>query len=221
MMFVGYSEDHAENVFRMFNPETSRIAQSRNVIRLSRMYHTRQDADLMEQLPIVTVPISIHDASVDAEIQKLEVATFPLSKERGVESNSSSDKANEWIMTKTKYGCVGEDEIKLVQTVLTQSYEDEFELGNRCYNTPAQPGMVLMCPVEGKEVLKHEDQTMLRSGVGKLMYQMQYLRPDIAQTVQDLAQYMSCGNLKMLEAMKRCMRYVLCTRDAGILLKPS
>jgi hypothetical protein len=88
----------------MFNPETSRIAQSRNVIWLGRMYHTRQDADLMQQLPIVTVPISIHDASVDAEIQKLEVAFFPLSEQRGVESHSSSEKADEWIMAKTRYG---------------------------------------------------------------------------------------------------------------------
>ena len=32
---------------------------------------------------------------------------------------------------------------------------------------------------------------------------------------------MSCGNLKTLEAMKRCIRYVLCTREAGFLLKPS
>jgi hypothetical protein len=69
--FMGYSEDHAKNVFQMFNPETSRIAQSCNIIWLGRMYHTRQDADLMQQLLIVTVPISIHDASVDAEIQKL------------------------------------------------------------------------------------------------------------------------------------------------------
>jgi hypothetical protein len=45
---------------------------------------------------------------------------------------------------------------------------------------PAQPGKVLMHPVEGKEVCKPEDHTTLRSGVGKLMYQMQYLRPDIA-----------------------------------------
>ncbi len=98
-------EDPAESVFRMFNPETSRIAQSRNVIWLGRMYHTRGDADPMQQLPIVTVPISIHDASVDAEIQKLEVAMFPLSEERGVESNSSSEKANELIVAKTRYGC--------------------------------------------------------------------------------------------------------------------
>jgi hypothetical protein len=87
-----------------------------------------------------------------------------------------------------KVECIGEDAIQLVQTVLTQSYEEELELGNRCYNTPAQPGMVLMHPVEGKEVLKPEDQTKLRSGVGKPMYQMQYLRPDIAQAIQDLAQ---------------------------------
>jgi hypothetical protein len=90
----------------MFNSETSRIAQSRNVIWLGRMYHTRQDADLTQQLPIVTVPISIHNASVDAEIQKLEVVTFPLSEERGGESNYSSVKAAEWIVAKTRYGCV-------------------------------------------------------------------------------------------------------------------
>jgi hypothetical protein len=69
-----------------------------------------------------------------------------------------------------KIESVGEDVIQLVQTVPTQSYEDKFKLGNRCYNTPAQSGMVLMCPVKGKEVLKPEDQTTLRSGVGKLMY---------------------------------------------------
>ncbi len=83
MMFMGYSEDHAENISRMFNPEKSRIAQSHNVIWLGSMYHTWQDADLTQQVPIVTVPISIHDASVDEEIQKFQVAAFPLSGERG------------------------------------------------------------------------------------------------------------------------------------------
>jgi hypothetical protein len=78
-----------------------------------------------------------------------------------------------------------------------------------------------MGPVEGKEILNSEDQTTLRSGVGKLMYQMQYLRPDIAQAVCDLAQYIMHGNLRTLKAMKRCMRFVLCSREAGLLLKPS
>jgi hypothetical protein len=53
-----------------------------------------------------------------------------------------------------------------IQTVQTQSYEDEFNIGNRCYNMPAQPGTVLMRPVKGKEVLNSEDQTTLRPGVG-------------------------------------------------------
>ncbi len=78
-----------------------------------------------------------------------------------------------------------------------------------------------MHPVKGIEVLNSEDQTTLRSGVGKLMYQMQYSRPDIAQAVCDLTRYMTCGNSKTLEAMKRCMRFVLYSRNAGLLLKPS
>ncbi len=77
-----------------------------------------------------------------------------------------------------------------------------------------------MCPVKGKEVLNSDNQTTLRSGMGKLMYQMQYSRPDIAQAVCDLARYMTYGNSKTLEAMKRRMRFVLFSRNAGLLLKP-
>ncbi len=61
----------------------------------------------MQQLPIVTVPISINDASDDTEIKRLEVATFPLSEERGVESNSPSEKTDEWVQVKTRCGAVG------------------------------------------------------------------------------------------------------------------
>ncbi len=78
-----------------------------------------------------------------------------------------------------------------------------------------------MRPVEGKEILNLEDQTTLRSGMGKYMYQMQYLRPEIAQAVCDLERYMMHGNLKILETMKRCMRFVLCSRKARVLVKPS
>jgi hypothetical protein len=40
---------------------------------------------------------SINDASDNTEIKRLEVATFPLSEERGVESNSPSEKTDEWV----------------------------------------------------------------------------------------------------------------------------
>jgi hypothetical protein len=62
----------------MYSPETSKIVQTHNIVWLGRMLHTRQDADLVQQLPIVTVPISIYGASDYKEIQKLEVAAFPL-----------------------------------------------------------------------------------------------------------------------------------------------
>jgi hypothetical protein len=95
MMFVGYSEDHANSVFQMYNHVASRIAQTRDVIWMGRMFHTRRDADLTQQQSIVTVPISIHNKSVDTEIQRLGIATFPLSEERGVHSNSPSEKTDE------------------------------------------------------------------------------------------------------------------------------
>jgi hypothetical protein len=91
----------------------------------------------------------------------------------------------EYIANKIEY--MGEDAIWMSQTVLTQRYKDEFELGKRCYDTPATPGTVLMHPAEGDNILNPVDQAMLISGIGKLMYKMQYSRPDIAQVVQDLA----------------------------------
>ncbi len=41
MMFVGYSEDHAKNVFQMYNPVAIRIVQTRDVIWMGRIFHTQ------------------------------------------------------------------------------------------------------------------------------------------------------------------------------------
>jgi hypothetical protein len=62
---------------------------------------------------------------------------------------------------------------------------------------------------------------ILRSGIGKLMYHMQYSCPDIAQAVRDLARHMTCGDDTHMQAMLRCMQYLKCTKDAGLLLKPT
>ncbi len=74
---------------------------------LGRMLHTRRDAALTQQIPIVTVPISINDASDNTEIQRLEVAMVPLSEEKGVESNAPSEKTDECVQAKRRYGCAG------------------------------------------------------------------------------------------------------------------
>jgi hypothetical protein len=95
----------------------------------------------------------------------------------------------EYVGNKIDY--IGKDAIPFTQNVLMQSYSDEFELPKRSYNTPAQPGTVLMKPVKNGEVLSREAQLILRSGIGKLMYHMQYSQPDIAQAVRDLARHMT------------------------------
>jgi hypothetical protein len=104
--------------------------------------------------------------------------------------------------------------------VLLQSYTDEFNLDKKCYNTPAAPGTVLKKPAEDGKNLSNKDQTVLRSGIGKLMYHMQYSRPDIAQAVRDLSRHMTCGDETHMQAMLRCMQYLKCTKDEGLFLKP-
>ncbi len=80
---------------------------------------------------------------------------------------------------------------------------------------------MLKKPVEDGNVLNSEDQTILRFGIGKLMYHMQYSCPDIAQAVRDLARHMTRGDETHMQAMLRCMQYLKCTKDAGLLLKPT
>jgi hypothetical protein len=52
-----------------------------------------------------------------------------------------------------KIDYIGKDAIRFTQNMLMQSYSDKFDLPKRSYNTPAQPGTVLMKPVKNGEVL--------------------------------------------------------------------
>jgi hypothetical protein len=123
----------------------------------------------------------------------------------------------EYIVNKINY--VGDDTIQFVQTVLLQSYSDKFNLEKRCHNTAAIPGTMHKKPVEDGKVLSSEDQTILRFGIGKLMYHMQYSHLDIAQAVRDQARHMTHGDETHMQAMLRCMQYLNCTKDAGLVLK--
>ncbi len=92
ILFVEDSPNHAECVFRMFSSETSRIVQSSNVIWMGWLYHTRRNASLMQQLLIVSAPLSMYNSSENADIQMLKNATMPLSEER--EGTSTSDSSS-------------------------------------------------------------------------------------------------------------------------------
>ncbi len=80
---------------------------------------------------------------------------------------------------------------------------------------------MLKKPAEDEKVLSSKDQTILRSEIGKLMYHMHFSHPDIVQAVRDLARHMTRGDETHMQAMLRCMQYLKCTKDAGLLLKPT
>ncbi len=83
-----------------------------------------------------------------------------------------------------------------------QSYSNEFLLDKRCYNTPAQPGTALMKPPEdSNQLLDNKDQSKLRPGIGKLLWHMQYSRPDILQVVCDIARHMTHGEKSHMGTM--------------------
>ncbi len=74
--------------------------------------------------------------------------------------------------------------IKFLQKVLVQSFNNEFDIKSlKKFNTQATPGTVLKKPVEGNVLLSHDNHTLYRSGMGKAIHMMQYLRPDIYQAV--------------------------------------
>ena len=86
---------------------------------------------------------------------------------------------------------------------------------------PAQPRKVLMKPPkDSKKFLSEGDQLLLRTGIGKLLWHMQYLQPGISQAVHDLARQMMCGDKSYMDAMLQCMQYLQCIKDVGLLLKP-
>jgi hypothetical protein len=125
----------------------------------------------------------------------------------------------EYVGNKIDY--VRSDAIRFIQTVLLQSYSDKFNLKEKCHNTPAVPGTVLKKPAEDGNVFNSQDQTVIRSGIGKLMYHMQCSCPNIAQAVRDLARHMTRGDKTHMQAMLRCMQYLKCIKDAGLPLKPT
>ena len=58
MVFVGYANSHAGNCYSMYNPVTSRVCGTRDVICSGRMYFTSENCDKTKLLPVVAVPIT-------------------------------------------------------------------------------------------------------------------------------------------------------------------
>ena len=109
--------------------------------------------------------------------------------------------------------------LKYTQPVLIQSLHDEFDLPEKEYHTPAEPGQVLSQSDEG-DILNSKVQTLYRSGVGKLIHLMRWSRPEIYNAVRELTMHLGKCNEVHLKAMKRTMRYCTTTPKRGWQILP-
>ncbi len=87
MMLVGYDNEHNGNCYRMYNPVTSRVVITQDVIWFGRVFYTRLPHKLdHKSMPVVLVPISMNTHNIeDKSMQTLEVITriVPASDKRG------------------------------------------------------------------------------------------------------------------------------------------
>jgi hypothetical protein len=109
--------------------------------------------------------------------------------------------------------------IKLMQPVLMQSYEDEFDLpkDEQIPRTPAVPGQVL----KSGKLMKLQEQSKYQSEVGKLMHMVNRSQPEMLNSVRELSHWMMTASAAHMKAMYHAMIYAVNTPNHGLLLKPN
>ena len=110
--------------------------------------------------------------------------------------------------------------LKVTQPVLLQSYTDEFELPKEAPAIPAEEGQILL-PGDDIDKVNVKEQSIFRSGVGKLMHMMRWSRPGILNAVRELSRFMTGPTPAHVKAMKRVMTYCVATAERGLFMKPN
>ena len=109
--------------------------------------------------------------------------------------------------------------MKFTQPVMLQSFKDEFETSDRKPNTPAEAGTVLAKSSESAKV-GSKRHTYFRKGVGKLLHMTRWSRPEVQNSVRELARQGSAPCEAHIKAMHRTMEHCKGTPSRGWTLKP-
>jgi hypothetical protein len=118
-------------------------------------------------------------------------------------------------------GCkISRDEgFKFTQPVMLQSFKDEFDLPEREQKVPALAGVTLTKATDENE-LSPAETTYFRKGVGKLLHMTRWSRPEVGNSVRDMARHMSKVAQEHVDAMHRCMANCVAFPERGWHLKP-
>jgi hypothetical protein len=87
----------------------------------------------------------------------------------------------------------------------------------KAVDTPAPSTIILERDPDGED---HKEPWSYRSVIGKLNYLEKSTRPELAYSVHNSARFSSNPKLRHSQAVKRIGRYLLGTRDKGIIIKP-
>jgi hypothetical protein len=68
--------------------------------------------------------------------------------------------------------------------------------------------------------ISENDQRDFRSGVGMLLYLVKHSRPDLSNAVRELTKVMDGATEEHVKLLHRVIKFVLDTRDRGIIIKP-
>jgi len=107
MVFVGYADEHAGNCYRMYNPMTSRVSVTRDIIWSGRMYFMNENCEKTKLLPDIAVPITNDVANEDLSVTEIIKIRLPNSLGReGTEAVAKTDSLSKegWMTVTMKKG---------------------------------------------------------------------------------------------------------------------
>jgi hypothetical protein len=108
--------------------------------------------------------------------------------------------------------------IRMTQTGLIESIIQDLNLGQDSNTKPTPSDSILYSDPHG---VPRQDSWNYRSVIGKLNYLAQNSRPDISYAVHQCARFCTRPTALHELAVKRIARYLLLTKDKGLILKPS
>ena len=105
MLFVGYTDGHAGDCYRMYNPVTS---LTRDIIWCGHMYITSENCNYTKVLSVIAVPITNDVSNADLSVTEVIKVALPNTLEREgmvvVAKTQDSPSKEGWMTVTTKKG---------------------------------------------------------------------------------------------------------------------
>ena len=86
---------------------------------------------------------------------------------------------------------------------------------------PAEAGQILVKPKDDEKVVSKKEQSKYRTGVGKLLHMMQWLRLDILNPTRKLSKHLTKATTVHMKALYGLMTNCLATEKRGLKLAPN